>query len=228
MSLFVADVSDLRKERQKYNIRMVAEELCNNSPSYLELEKIANIKAVNRLLEELELTYDDFLTECVDNYMYSKTVSFAISKNATRQGKKDESFIIEGIANSIKDYGYEMRCCGVNEYRPCKDGQMLSNQEFKKQNLNKDTDALKSVDGIFTGPKSGYIFAKVVVGDGGHQDNVLHELNQYIQWANEYGEEDKIYVMLVDGKEFDVLKSKQTENIWVVNHVEFQEKLIGN
>jgi hypothetical protein len=33
--------------------------------------------------------------------------------------------------------------------------------------------------------------------------------------------------MLVDGKEFDVLKSKQTDNIWVVNHIEFQERLLG-
>jgi hypothetical protein len=225
--MFIADVSDLRKERQKYNNLLVANELCKNSPSRSDLESIANIKAVDRLLEELDMDYDEFLTQCADNLIYSKTVAVAIAKNSTRQGKKDESFIIDGVANAMKDYDYEMRCCGVNEYRPCKDGQMLSNKEFKKQKLNKDIDALKSVDGIFDGPKSGYIFAKVVIGDGGHQDNVLHEINQYIQWAETYGEKEKIYVMLIDGKPFDVLKSKQTENIWVVNHVEFQEKLIG-
>ena len=104
---------------------------------------------------------------------------------------------------------------------------MLSLNDFKSKNLNKDVDALKSVDGIFDGPKSGYIFAKIVIGDGGHQDNVLHEINQYIDWAKTYGEENKIYVMLIDGKQFDVLKSKQTKNVWVVNTVEFQEKLIG-
>lgn len=225
--MFIADVSDLRKERQKYNNLLVANELCKNSPSYSNLESIANIKAVDRLLEELDMDYDEFLTQCADNLIYSKTVAVAIAKNSTRQGKKDESFIIDGVANAMKEHGYEMRCCGVNEYRPCKDGQMLSNKEFKKQKLNKDIDALKSVDGIFDGPKSGYIFAKVVIGDGGHQDNVLHELNQYIQWAQTHGDKEKIYVMLIDGKQFDVLKSKQTENIWVVNHVEFQEKLIG-
>ena len=34
--------------------------------------------------------------------------------------------------------------------------------------------------------------------------------------------------LLGDGKEFGILKQKQTDNIWVVNHIEFQEKLIGN
>lgn len=226
--MFSVNVFDLRNERQKYNNLMIAKELYCNSPSYSNLEKIANIKAVDRLLIELEIDYDDFLTECSNSIIYSKTVAVAIAKNATRQGKKDEAFIIDGISNAMKEYKFNIRSCGVNEYRPCKNGQMLSNGEFKNQNLNKDVDALKSVDGIFDGPKSGYIFAKIVIGDGGHQDNVLHEINQYIDWAKQYGESDKIYVMLIDGKEFGILKQKQTDNIWVVNHIEFQEKLIGN
>mgnify|MGYP003339127739 CR=1 FL=1 len=225
--MFFVDVFDLRNERQKYNNKMVAEELYKNSPSYSELEKISNIKALDRLLDELEIDYDELLTECSKSVLYSKTVAVAIAKNATRQGKKDEAFVIDGIANAMKEYNYSIRSCGVNEYRPCKNGQMLSLNDFKSKNLNKDVDALKSVDGIFDGPKSGYIFAKIVIGDGGHQDNVLHEINQYIDWAKTYGEKDKVYVMLIDGKQFDVLKSKQTENVWVVNTVEFQEKLIG-
>jgi hypothetical protein len=226
--MFSVNVFDLRNERQKHNNLMIAQELCSNSPSYSDLEKIANIKAVDRLLSELEIDYDNFLTACSDNIIYSKTVAVAIAKNATRQGKKDEAFVINGIANALKEYGFNIRSCGVNEYRPCKNGQMLSNTEFRKQKLNKDVDALKSVDGIFDGPKSGYLFAKIVIGGGGHQDNVLHEINQYIDWAKQYGESDKIYVMLIDGKEFVILKQKQTDNIWVVDHIEFQEKLIGN
>jgi len=225
--MFFVDVFDLRNERQKYNNKMVAKELYENSPSYSELENIANIKAVDRLLSELEIDYDDLLTECSKSILYSKTVAISIAKNATRQGKKDESFVIDGIANAMKDYNYNIRSCGVNEYRPCKDGKMRSRHDFKSKKLNKDVDSLKSVDGVFDGPKSGYIFAKIVIGDGGHQDNVLHEINQYIDWAKKYGDKDKIYVMLIDGKQFDVLKSKQEENIWVVNTVEFQEKLIG-
>ena len=52
-------------------------------------------------------------------------------------------------------------------------------------------------------------------------------MNQYIEWATKFGQKDKIYVMLIDGKEFPSLKEKQTDNIWVVNHIEFQERLIG-
>lgn len=225
--MFDVNVFDLRNERQKYNYTMLAKELQYNSPPYLELKKIANIDAFDRLLTQLELNYDEFLTECSKSNLFSKTAAVAIAKGASRQGKIDEAFVINGIANEMKKYNYNIRTCGVNEYRPCKNGQILSSKDFKKQKLNKDVDALKSVDGIFSGPKNGYIFAKIVIGDGGHQDNVLHEINQYIDWAKQYGESDKIYVMLIDGKKFDVLKSKQTDNVWVVNSIEFQEKLIG-
>jgi len=225
--MFFVNVFDLRNERQSYNNMLVAKELFENAPSYKELEKIANIKAVDRVLDTLEMDYDEFLTECAKSLIYSKTVAVAIAKNATRQGKADETFVIEGISDSMKKYNYTIRSCSVNELLPCKNGEMLSRVEFTRRRLNKDVDALKSVDGVFSGPKNGYIFAKIVIGDGGHQDNVLHEINQYIDWAKQYGEKDKIYVMLIDGKEFDVLKSKQEDNIWVVNMVQFQERLIG-
>lgn len=225
--MFQVDVSNLRNERQKYNNFVIAQELYNNSPSYSQLEKIANIKAVDRMLDELDFSYDDLLTECANSIIFSKTVAIAISKTASRQGKKDESFIIDGVAAEMSKYEYKIRSCGVNEFRPCKSGEILTKKEFDEQSLNKDIDALKSVDGIFNGPKSGYIFAKIVIGAGGHQDNVLHEMNQYIEWAKEFGQKDKIYVMLIDGEEFATLKEKQTDNIWVVNHVEFQERLIG-
>jgi hypothetical protein len=225
--MFQVNVGDLRSERQKYNNLIISEELNKNSPSYSELVKIANDKAIDRLLDELEFDYDDLLTECANSIVFSKTVAIAIAKNASRQGKKDESFIIDGIANEMKKYNYKIRSCGVNEFRPCKNGKIMTKKEFIQEKLNKDIDALKSVDGVFDGPKSGYIFAKIVIGAGGHQDNVLHEMNQYIEWAKKFGQEDKIYVMLIDGEEFLSLKEKQTDNIWVVDHVEFQERLLG-
>lgn len=225
--MFQVDVFNLRSERQKYNNLLIAKELHTNSPSYSELVKIANDKAIDRILDQLEFDYDDFLTECVNSVYFSKVVGIAIAKCASRQGTIDESFIIGGIAEEMVKYNYKIRSCGVNEFRPCNNGKIMSKQDFLNENLNKDIDALKSVDGIFDGPKSGYIFAKLVIGAGGHQDNVLHEMNQYIEWAKKFGQEDKIYVMLIDGKEFSSLKEKQTDNIWVVNHVEFQERLIG-
>lgn len=225
--MFQVDVFNLRSERQKHNNLLISKELYRNSPSYSQLEKTANIKAVDRMLDELEFSYDDLLTECSNSLVFSKIVAISISKTASRQGKKDESFIIDGVAGEMSKYNYKIRSCGVNEFRPCKNGEILTKKEFDEQSLNKDIDALKSIDGIFDGSKSGYIFAKIVIGDGGHQDNVLHEMNQYIEWATKFGQKDKIYVMLIDGKEFPSLKEKQTDNIWVVNHIEFQERLIG-
>lgn len=224
--MFSVDVLNLRNERQKSNYQLISNELHYNSPLYSHLAKIVNKKALNRLLEELDYEYDDLLTECARDMSYSKTAAMVISKSACRQSKLDEAFIISGISEAMKSYGYQMRTCTTNEFRPCKTGEILSRSQVKKLKLNKDIDCLKSVDGIFTGSKNGYIFAKIVIGNGGHQDNVLHEINQYIDWAKEFGDPNKFYVMLIDGEEFSSLRKKQTENIWVVNHVEFQERLI--
>jgi len=225
--MFQVDVFKLRKDRQNENYKAIAHELYHNSPTYKELVKIANDKAIDRVLEQLEYDYDEFLTECANSIAFSSVVAVAIAKGSSRQGTLDERKIINGIASEMSQYGYKIRCCGVNELRPCNNGKIMTKEEFKQENLNKDIHAHKSIDGVIDGTKSGYIFAKIVIGKGGTQDNVLKEMNQYIEWAKKFGQKDKIYVMLIDGEEFVSLKEKQTDNIWVVNHVEFQERLLG-
>ena len=91
---------------------------------------------------------------------------------------------------------------------------------------------MKSLDGVISGEKTGYIFAKIVFGEGGHQDNVFHEAAQFGDWANEYGDKDKVYVLLIDtnlDKKYNLLKEKyDSDNVWVVNHIELQERLGAN
>ena len=81
------------------------------------------------------------------------------------------------------------------------------------------------------GKMNGWIFAKVCMGSGGHQDNVFHEAVQYCDWVKEYGKKDEIYVALIDTDLdwFATIKEtyKRQENILIVDHIEFQEWMIN-
>ena len=67
-------------------------------------------------------------------------------------------------------------------------------------------------------------------GEGGHQDNVFHEAASFGNWATQYGESDKIYVILIDtdlDKKYNELKQRfDNGNVWVVDHIEFQQRLL--
>jgi len=86
------------------------------------------------------------------------------------------------------------------------------------------------MDAKISGKINGWIFAKVCMGSGGHQDNVFHEAVQYCDWAKEYGNDDEIYVALIDTDLdwFATIKDtyKKHKNILIVNHVEFQEWML--
>jgi hypothetical protein len=66
----------------------------------------------------------------------------------------------------------------------------------------------------------------------GHQDNVFHELETFGEICEKYGNKDELYVILIDTdlmNRLENLKNKfaESENILVVNHVEFQEYIIN-
>jgi hypothetical protein len=50
---------------------------------------------------------------------------------------------------------------------------------------------------------NGWIFAKVVIGKGGHQDNVYEETNNLCEWILQYNKIhnkgiDEIFIILID------------------------------
>jgi len=104
----------------------------------------------------------------------------------------------------------------------------LNKAEFQESGLDK-LECLKSIDGVINGGVEGYIFAKICFGEGGHQDNVFHEAAHFADWAQQYGEEGKVYVILIDTdltNKFDRLKfNYDSDTVWVVDHVEFQQRL---
>ena len=74
------------------------------------------------------------------------------------------------------------------------------------------------------------MFAKVAFGEGGHQDNVFSEAHEFVEWADKYGKDDELYIVLVHtdlNLKFAELKAKPTKrNILVCDHVEFQRFVI--
>lgn len=224
INLFNVNVSNLRSERQKYNDQLVCNLLTNKSKRS-DIEKNINGKALDRILSEENMTYDQLLEQCASSFV-ARAISRTISINASRQGKIDEKLIIDGVGSVLVNYGINIKGCDVNGIRFCNDGRVLDGKSFKKENLDKDVHSMKSIDATIEGKVSGYIFAKVVIGEGGHQDNVLIEAIKFIDWVNKYGNTEKLYVVLVDGEDLSKIKNLEKENIWIVNHIEFQKRLI--
>jgi ribosomal protein L25 (general stress protein Ctc) len=77
---------------------------------------------------------------------------------------------------------------------------------------------------------NGWIFAKVVYGKGGHQDNVFVEAHEFGEWVLKHGNDDELYVLMIDtdlSLQFNALKKKfDMKNIMVCNHVDFQRILL--
>ena len=198
------------------------------------LEKVWNIKSFHkninenefkRVLEENEITEEKLHEECLQNDLLNKILSGRISKNSSRQGTKDENlqlFTCNILSNKL---GIKIENLSVNEYRPDDKGNIVYNSKISK-------DYLKSFDGKISGKIAGWIFSKIVYGNGGHQDNVFYEAHCLCEWIKKFDKKE-LFVFLIDTdleRKINTLKRKYflIKNILIVNHFEFQEYLIKN
>ena len=229
---FVSDLSKVRITRQKKTNKALAELLCHTEGlEDSDLKPYLNFKAFDRLADLYDTDREDLYCKCAGNYDYALAVANGCAIKSSRQGSTDERYVLEEIDKVTKGFGIYIKPLNNQDLRPTKDGRLLTKQQFKElreQGLTK-LDCLKSLDGVISGEKTGYIFAKIVFGEGGHQDNVFHEAAQFGDWANEYGDKDKVYVLLIDtnlDKKYNLLKEKyDSDNVWVVNHIELQNRL---
>ena len=227
--MFRSDLSKIRTVRQ-YKTNNSLAELLAHSESFGEkdLKFSINFKSLDRLAEQLNTDRNYLYEKCKSDYEYALTLAHGCSILSSRQGSKDETFVLDEINKASSAYGIYIQSLNNQDLRPTKDGRLLNKTEFKVSKLSK-LDCLKSVDGVINGKVEGYIFAKIVFGEGGHQDNVFHEAAQFGDWARKYAKEDKIYVILVDSdlqNKYNELKEKyDSDNVWVVNHIEFQQRL---
>jgi hypothetical protein len=67
INLFNVDVLNLRTERQKYNDELVYN-LLTNKVSRSDIEKSINVKALERILLDEKMTYEQLLEQCVNPY----------------------------------------------------------------------------------------------------------------------------------------------------------------
>jgi len=186
-------------------------------------EKDYNPKALKRFLKYTKWTKEQVLA---DKGMH-RAAAFATAVEATRQGGLDETYIINGINDEYKNI--DVLPLPNTKYRPMNDGRVLTQKQMKEEGLTK-TDGLKTFDIRITGNLTGWGTAKVKKGKGaggGHQGNVEREIIEFIEWANQHGKDDLIYVALIDGdhERAPLEAVRKWDNIWIVDHIELQERL---
>lgn len=224
-NIFRYDPKNERLARQENNNYKALQVIYGNEKV---LNTNINTEELKRVCSQTNLSQENLFLECKNNKILAEVLAGRIAVNATRQGKIDEATIINGIGRFMKDHGYDVKSLPVSgdgSISPIKSGGLIYG---KIKDKDKRKDCLKTLDGQITGKIDGFISAKVCIDSGGHQDNVKVEIIEFINWARNESK-DKIYVVLLDGNSTVEYQKyiENTPNIWVVDHVAFQDKLIN-
>lgn len=224
--MFEIDAVEKRKDNQIINYNLVEEALRENN-MYVAKER-GNPNKLEEILNYLGINEKQLLNKCKDDD-FRKLVAFTMSKLSTRQGGTLEHEILNGINSHTRTLGVYVESLPNTALRPLKTGGVITTKEMKKRGIDKKTGTLKSIDGLISGKIDGYIFAKVMTGKGGgHQDNVIIESHNFINWA-EKEPKNKLYVVLIDGDylhtELPELLNRDSMNIWVCDHKTFQKRI---
>jgi len=246
--IHILDCKNLREERQRINNQMVYDSIHKNDMK--SFYKYVNVKELDRVLSEQTICKDsgggggEFDTEkliqyCRSNDRFARLLSGRISKNASRQGTKDEELQLSTCNLTTSKYGVYIENLSATAFRPTKCGSIISSDQCVSSITTEDdtkkfmkNDCLKSFDGRISGKISGWIFAKVVYGTGGHQDNVFEEAHTFCHWVKNFGKTDQLYVVLIDtdlDAAFQTLKHAFAgiDHLLIANHVDFQKYIVS-
>ena len=127
---------DIRMVRQDNNNKIVCDSLMKKDKTTF-YENI-NYKEYERVLKDLELSEEEFMLKCTTDYLFAKISSRTISKNASRQGTRDETEQLRTCDITAKKCGLVIDNLTVAELRPTKDGNIVSKNEMKSKNIEKD------------------------------------------------------------------------------------------
>ncbi len=222
------DFQNIRKERQIYNNNLIYKSIKENNRD--ELIKLSNKNELDRVLEDTNLNINELVLLCSNNDIMNKILSGRISKNSSRQGNIDEIIQINTINELSINYNIYIEKLNIIDYIPMEDGSIIS-KKYKKDIKDK---CLKSFDAKISGLINGFMFAKIVYGCGGHQDNVFDEANNLCEWIVKFHKNtDMKFVLIIDTDllvKFDKLKYnfKDIKNIIISNHLDFQNYIISN
>lgn len=226
----VDSFSDLRKDRQVRN-----NEKCANSFFKECVNKEEKRRTFDYLLKEgIFGSEDEILSKMKSDPAFKIVMGRLCSTNSSRQGTKDEALVIMGIKDVLEPRltGFKIDNLKVNEKVPIRStGEVMSRKKAKKLKYSK-TEMLKSFD--FEGKVGGRSFygsAKVLVGKGGHQDNVVHEASDLLRWLKIHRKEDCFYFLLLDFENHDtkdieqLKKTNDMNNVFICDHIEMQKKM---
>ena len=221
-----------RRNRQKNNNKKVFDAIKSNDTK--SFYKNINNDELNRVLVEVDMPVEELIAMCSKDDIINKILSGRIAINSSRQGITDEKLQMQVCNDTCSQFGIYIKNLSSTAFRPVKGvGKIVSKSQMKIQGILKDK-CLKSFDGKISGKIDGWIFAKVCMGNGGHQGNVMEELDKYCDWVKKYQPNSStLYVILWDTNDesaYDTLKNKykNVKNIMITNHFEFQKYIIEN
>ena len=221
------DILNMRTERQRINNILAVESILER-----KLTENVNQKEYERVLCEIDITESELLDKCANDITMCKILGGRIAINASRQGTKDEELQIETCNITSSKCCITIEQLTTTQFRPTKTGEIITNKQFREKKLTKN-DCLKSFDAKISGKKEGWIFAKVVIGDGGHQDNVFEEAYTLCEWIIQFGKKTDIFIILIDTNlmvKFNEFTQKYDNqpNILIGNHITIQQYMIDN
>jgi len=222
--------SELRKNRQVINNEKCANSFLKECVNEKEKKRTFNYLLKKGIFE----SEDEIISEMKNNPAFKIVIGMNCSKSSSRQGSKDEALVINGIKGVLEPRleGFKIDNLSVDDKVPIRrTGEVLSRKEAKKLKYSK-TEMLKSFD--FEGKVGGRSFygsAKILVGKGGHQDNVLHEEADLLRWLKIHRKEDCFYFVLLDFEDHDpkdiegLKDSNDMDNVFICDHIEMQRKM---
>lgn len=222
------DIMSIRSNRQNENNALATESIKNK-----DLTKNINNEEYKRVLQELQrvhITEDELLEECRTNIITKTLLASRISINASRQGSKDEQLQLDACKKTFSKCGIVLNNLSSTSYRPTKEGEIVDNNTLKRRGIKKE-DCLKSFDANFTGKINGWVFAKIVIGSGGHQDNVFEETYSFCDWVVKYGKESETFIVLLDTNLIEklndlIVRYEGVSNLLIGNHIQVQQCII--
>ncbi len=213
------DFSNIRKTRQKINENEFKKSILEKNNHMIKNN--CNWKKLKERFPKEE-DFKNFKIKCETDSMYLDIAAQLYSKNASRQGAKDEELQIEVCNQFCQPYEIFLHQLSVNDAIPTEKGDIVSREE------NDIKQQYKSFDARLSGKLSGYIFSKIVYGQGGHQDNVFIEAQNICNWVQTNYKKHKkdIFVLLIEtdlNEKYANLKNKfNNKNLLITNHYEFQ------
>ena len=237
--LFEFDIPNLRSDRQTKTVRTIAKIIREGILDREPIKKYINETQLDRQLQYHECLERDYFMNGQGNSFIAMEMASVLAKMSSKQSGMDEVFTLNGIDQIVKHYGIRVEGLPNNYLRPAKDGKTYPKALYKKKFGNTVND-VKTID--FEVKKDGKLIAwgshKYCLGHGGsaggHQGNVFNEEKRWLEWGRDISErKDLIYIAHVDTdikREYNMLKEEFDNpqgNLWVVDHVELQKRLIN-